>query len=64
MAVAAIAIPYKPAISKAPQIDRQTANTGKAVERIDRPKPAITLVPSPVVEAAAIPRTGPYSVAV
>ena len=62
--VAAIAMPYRPASSWAPQIDAHTAITGAAVDFIDTPRPAITLVPSPVVEASAMCRTGLNSVAV
>ena len=37
---------------------------GQAVDFMDTPRPAMTLVPSPVVEASAIWRTGAYSVPV
>ena len=64
MAVAAMAMPYNPPSSKAPQIAMHTASTGNAVDFIDTARPAITLVPWPVCEASAMRRTGAYSVAV
>ena len=45
-------------------MEAQTASTGAAVAFMETPRPAITLVPSPVVEASAILRTGENSVAV
>ena len=38
----------------------QTKSTGQAVERIDTPRPAMMLVPWPVVEACAMCCTGLY----
>ena len=67
MAVAAMAMPYRPsraAPSVEPQIARHTAITGSAVDFIDTPRPAMMLVAWPVCEAAATLRTGLYSVAV
>ena len=62
--VAAMAMPYKPAIWKDTQIAMQTKITGQAVERIDTPRPAMMLVPWPVVEACAMCLTGGYCVPV
>ncbi len=56
--VAAIAIPYNPASSKAPQMLAQTAITGAAVAFMDVPSPAMMLVAWPVVDAAAMRWTG------
>ena len=42
----------------------QTHSTGQAVERIDTPRPAMMLVPWPVVDAAAMCCTGLYCVPV
>jgi hypothetical protein len=42
----------------------QTKITGQAVERIDTPRPAMMLVPWPVVEACAMCCTGLYCVPV
>ncbi len=53
MAVAAIAMPYRPASEYAPQMAAQIASTGSAVDSSRRARPAITLVPWPVCEAAA-----------
>ena len=64
MAVAAMAMPYRPPSWYEAPMAAHTASTGSAVERMDTARPAITLVPWPVCDAAAIPRTGPYSVAV
>ncbi len=64
MAVAAMAMPYRPARANDPQMARHTASTGAAVAFMETPRPAMTLVPWPVVEAAAMWRTGAYSVAV
>ena len=67
MAVAAMAMPYRPAeLCRAdePQIARHTASTGSAVDFIDTPRPAMMLVAWPVCEAAATFCTGLYSVAV
>jgi hypothetical protein len=41
-----------------------TASTGSAVDFIEMPRPAIMFVACPVVDADAMWRTGPYSVAV
>ena len=41
-----------------------TQITGQAVERMDTPRPAMMLVPWPVVEACAMWRTGEYCVPV
>ena len=62
--VAAMAMPYSPSSSNAPQIARHTAITGSAVAFIDTPSPAMMLVAWPVCEALATLRTGLYSVAV
>ncbi len=43
---------------------RHTASTGSAVDFMEIPRPAMMLVAWPVVEALAMWRTGPYSVAV
>ena len=64
MAVAAMAMPYRPPSSNAPQIAKQIAITGSAVDFIDTPRPAMMLVAWPVCEAAATFCTGEYSVAV
>ncbi len=64
IAVAAIAMPYRPAKKCAPQIAAQTDSTGNAVDFIEMPMPAMMLVACPVVDARATWRTGPYSVAV
>ena len=64
MAVAAIAMPYRPSSVKAPQIARHTAITGSAVDFMETPRPAMMLVAWPVCEAAATLRTGLYSVEV
>jgi hypothetical protein len=53
-----------PASAYAPQIEMQTASTGSAVDFIEMPSPAMMFVAWPVVEAEAMCRTGPYSVAV
>ncbi len=42
----------------------QITSTGMAVAFMETPRPAMTLVPSPVVEASAIWRTGLKSVPV
>ena len=44
IAVAAIAMPYRPPSSKAPQMAKQIAMTGSAVDFIDTPRPAMMLV--------------------
>ncbi len=64
MAVAAIAMPYKPPKWNAPQIAAQTAITGSAVDFIEIPSPAMMLVPCPVVLADATCCTGVYCVPV
>ncbi len=64
IAVAAMAMPYRPPSSYAPQIAKQMAMTGSAVDFIDTPRPAMMLVACPVCEALATLRTGEYSVAV
>ena len=64
MAVAAMAMPYKPASMYAAQMATHTASTGRAVDFIDTPRPAMMLVAWPVCDAAATWRTGAYSVAV
>src|SRR5690606_42159710 len=56
--VAAIAMPYSPPSAWQAQIAMQTAITGQAVDFIEMPSPAMMLVPWPVVEAAAMCRTG------
>ena len=42
----------------------QTNSTGQAVERMDTPRPAMMLVPWPVVDAWAMCFTGEYWVPV
>src|SRR5690606_30286982 len=64
IAVAAIAIPYRPPRVKQAQIARHTAITGIAVDFIDTPRPAMMLVPWPVVLACATCLTGGYWVPV
>ncbi|MET3931588.1 hypothetical protein ABIE51_003475 [Lysobacter sp. OAE881] len=64
IAVAAIAMPYRPPRWNASQIATHTATTGSAVDFIDTPSPAMMLVPWPVVDAAATWRTGLYCVPV
>jgi hypothetical protein len=64
IAVAAMAIPYKPASEYEIRIATTTDRTGQTVDFIDIAIPAIILVASPVSEAAATFLTGPYSVAV
>ncbi len=49
---------------KAIQIAAHTKITGQAVERMETPRPAMMLVPWPVVEAWAMWRTGAYCVPV
>jgi hypothetical protein len=44
IAVAAMAMPYRPPSSNAPQIAKQIAITGNAVDFIDTPRPAMMLV--------------------
>ena len=56
--VAAIAMPYSPASQYETKIATQTASTGKAVDFIDTPRPAMMLVAWPVFEASAMCRTG------
>ena len=56
--VAAIAIPYNPAKSCDAQILAQITITGAAVDFIETPRPAITLVPSPVKDDSAMVLTG------
>src|SRR3546814_10179790 len=60
IAVAAMAMPYRPASACAPQIAMHTAITGIAVDFIEMPRPAMMLVPWPVVDAAAMCCTGLY----
>ena len=62
--VAAIAMPYKPANLNDTKMATQTNITGQAVERIDTPRPAMMLVPWPVVDACAMCLTGAYCVPV
>ena len=64
IAVAAMAMPYRPASQYDARIAAQTASTGQAVDFIDTPRPAMMLVAWPVVEASAMWRTGANSVAV
>ena len=64
MAVAATAMPNSPASAYEAMIATQTQITGHAVERIETPRPAMMLVPWPVVDAAAMWRTGEYCVPV
>ena len=45
IAVAAIAMPYRPPSACAPQIAMHTAITGMAVDFIEMPRPAMMLVP-------------------
>jgi hypothetical protein len=58
IAVAATAMPYRPASWYDTRMAMQTKSTGQAVERIDTPRPAMMLVPWPVVEACAMCCTG------
>ena len=64
MAVAAIAIPYKPASQNDTKMAIQTEITGHAVAFIETPIPAMMLVACPVVDACATCCTGLNSVAV
>ncbi len=64
MEVAATAMPYRPASWKDTKMARHTSSTGYAVDFIDTPRPAMMLVPWPVVEALATCCTGPYCVPV
>ncbi len=64
IAVAAMAMPYSPPSANAPQIAAHTATTGSAVDFIEMPRPAMMLVPWPVVEACATCCTGLYWVPV
>jgi len=57
-------MPYRPASLNDTRIATHTASTGHAVDFIDTPRPAMILVPWPVVEASAIWRTGVNSVPV
>jgi hypothetical protein len=52
IAVAAIAMPYRPPSANATQIAAQHHDHGSAVDFIDTPRPAMMLVPWPVVEPA------------
>ena len=58
IAVAAIAMPYRPPSAYAAQIATQIATTGRPVAFIEMPRPAMMLVPWPVVEACAMCCTG------
>src|SRR3546814_19691358 len=64
IAVAAMAMPYRPASACAPQIAMHPAITGIAVDFLEMPRPAMMLVPWPVVDAAAMCCTGLYWVPV
>ena len=64
IAVAATAMPKRPASEYETRIATQTSSTGHAVDRIDTPRPAMMLVPWPVVEACAMCCTGLYCVPV
>jgi hypothetical protein len=64
MAVAAMAMPYRPPSVYEPQIAKQTAITGSAVDFIDTPGRRSCWCAWPVCEASATLRTGEYSVAV
>ena len=64
MDMAATATPYRPARRNAAPMARQTKTTGHAVERMETPRPAMMLVPWPVVEAWAMCFTGAYCVPV
>ena len=64
IAVAAIAIPYRPASQNDRKIATHTESTGHAVAFIDMPMPAMMFVAWPVVDACATCRTGLNSVAV
>ena len=64
IAVAAIAMPNKPASVNDAQMATHTASTGNAVDFIDTPRPAMMFVAWPVCDAAATCCTGAYSVAV
>ena len=58
IAVAAMAMPNRPPSANAPQIAAQITITGSAVDFIEMPRPAMMLVPWPVVDACAMWRTG------
>src|SRR5438067_2496671 len=62
IAVAAMAMPYRPPNWNATRIAAHTTSTGYAVDFIDTPSPAMMLVPWPVVDASAMWRTGLNSV--
>jgi hypothetical protein len=62
--VAATAMPNRPASEYEHRMAMHTKITGHAVERIDTPRPAMMLVPWPVVEACAMCCTGLYCVPV
>lgn len=64
MAVAAMAMPYRPPKWNALQIAAHTAITGSAVDFIEIPSPAMMLVPWPVVLAEATCCAGAYWVPV
>ncbi|MNT10768.1 hypothetical protein D3C72_1456130 [compost metagenome] len=64
MAVAATAMPYRPARPYDTMMAMHTKITGQAVDRIDTPSPAMMLVPWPVVDAWAMCCTGEYCVPV
>ncbi len=64
MEVAATAMPYRPASMYEAMMAAHTNSTGQAVERMDTPRPAMMLVPWPVVEACAMCLTGLYCVPV
>ncbi len=51
IAVAATAMPYKPASAYDTRIPTQTNSTGHAVDFIEMPMPAMILVACPVVDA-------------
>ncbi|MNW09276.1 hypothetical protein D3C71_2062360 [compost metagenome] len=62
--IAATAMPYRPASWYDTKMATQTKITGQAVDRIDTPRPAMMLVPCPVVDAWAMCCTGAYWVPV
>ena len=64
IAVAAMAMPYRPSSWYDAQMLKATEMTGSAQAFIDTPSPAMMLVAWPVCEAAATCCTGLYSVAV
>ncbi len=63
-AMTAIAMPYVPASAYETRIPKMITIAGSAVACIEIPRPAIMFVACPVVEALAMPFTGPNCVPV